>query len=114
MCEEREAVLSKGEVKRFSKQLERRSLDGRYATLEGFLKLSLLLMVWSSLCSAGAEEFTNAIHAFLEHRAEFEHRPGAIVIGIVDDDGPGPLLKFRPMFQKRADGIRELLSSGGA
>ncbi len=36
---------------------------------------------------AAAEEFTNAIHAFLEHRAEVEKKPGGIVVGIVDEHG---------------------------
>jgi D-alanyl-D-alanine-carboxypeptidase/D-alanyl-D-alanine-endopeptidase len=36
---------------------------------------------------ATAEDFTNAICAFLQHRGEVEKTPGAIVIGIVDEHG---------------------------
>jgi CubicO group peptidase (beta-lactamase class C family) len=36
---------------------------------------------------AGAEDFTNAIHAFLQHRGDLEKTAGAIVVGIVDDHG---------------------------
>ena len=36
---------------------------------------------------APAEDFTNAIHAFLQHRAEMEHKPGGIVVGLVDEHG---------------------------
>jgi hypothetical protein len=36
---------------------------------------------------AGAENFTNAIHAFLQHRGDLERTEGAIVVGIVDDHG---------------------------
>jgi CubicO group peptidase (beta-lactamase class C family) len=35
--------------------------------------------------ATAAEEFTNAIHAYLQHRAEVEWRPGGIVIGIADE-----------------------------
>ena len=37
--------------------------------------------------SAGAEEFTNAIHAFLQHCIETERVNAGIVIGIVDQQG---------------------------
>ena len=36
---------------------------------------------------AAAEDFTNAIHAFLQHRVEVEKRDGGIVVGIVDEHG---------------------------
>jgi CubicO group peptidase (beta-lactamase class C family) len=36
---------------------------------------------------AGAEDLTNAIHAFLQHRGDLEKTEGAIVVGIVDDRG---------------------------
>ena len=36
---------------------------------------------------ASAEEFTNAIHAFLQHRIEVEKRDVGIVVGIVDENG---------------------------
>ena len=34
-----------------------------------------------------AEDFTNAIHAFLQHRVEVEKRDVGIVVGIVDEHG---------------------------
>ena len=42
-----------------------------------------------SACSfrAAAEDFTNAIHAFLQHRGEVEKMDGAIVVGILDEHG---------------------------
>jgi CubicO group peptidase (beta-lactamase class C family) len=36
---------------------------------------------------APAEDFTNAIHAFLQHRGELEKRDGGIVIAILDEHG---------------------------
>ena len=36
---------------------------------------------------AAAEDFTNAIHAFLQQRIDGEKRPGGIVVGIVDERG---------------------------
>lgn len=36
---------------------------------------------------AGAEDFTNAIKAFLQHRVEVEKRDAGIVVGIVDEHG---------------------------
>ena len=36
---------------------------------------------------AAAEDFTNAISAYLQHRAEIEKKPGSIVVGIVDEHG---------------------------
>jgi CubicO group peptidase (beta-lactamase class C family) len=36
---------------------------------------------------AAAEDFTNAIHAFLQHRVEVEKRDVGIVVGIVDEHG---------------------------
>ena len=35
----------------------------------------------------GAEDFTNAIQAFLQHRGDLEKTQGAIVVGIVDEHG---------------------------
>ena len=46
---------------------------------------TILLSVFSF--RAAAEDFTNAIHAFLQHRAEIEKKPGGIVVGIVDEHG---------------------------
>ncbi len=42
-----------------------------------------------SACSfrAAAEDLTNAIQAFLQHRGEVEQTPGAIVVGILDEHG---------------------------
>src|ERR1700744_4468067 len=34
-----------------------------------------------------AEDFTNAINAYLQHRGETEKRPGCIVVGLVDEHG---------------------------
>ncbi len=36
---------------------------------------------------AGAEEFTDAIHAYLKHRVEVENRDVGIVVGLVDEHG---------------------------
>ena len=36
---------------------------------------------------AEAEDFTNAIHAYLQHRAEVEGKPWGIVIGLADEHG---------------------------
>ena len=36
---------------------------------------------------ASAEDFTNAIHAFLQHRGDLEKTEGGIVVGIVDEHG---------------------------
>jgi CubicO group peptidase (beta-lactamase class C family) len=36
---------------------------------------------------ASAEDFTNAIHAFMQHRVEVEKRDVGIVVGIVDEHG---------------------------
>ena len=38
---------------------------------------------------AAAEDFTNAIHAYLQHRVEVEKRDVGIVVGIVDEHGSG-------------------------
>ncbi|MGA2786093.1 MAG: serine hydrolase domain-containing protein [Verrucomicrobiota bacterium] len=46
---------------------------------------TLLFSVFSF--RAAAEDFTNAIHAFLQHRVEVEKRDVGIVIGIVDEHG---------------------------
>ena len=46
---------------------------------------TMLLAAFSS--SSSAEDFTNAIHAFLQHRGESEKRPGGIVVGLVDEHG---------------------------
>ncbi len=47
-----------------------------------FICLALL----SAACclAAPAEDFTNAIHAFLQHHGEVEKRDGGIVVGILD------------------------------
>jgi len=47
--------------------------------------LTLLLSAFSF--RAAAEDFTNAIHAFLQHRGEVEKTDGAIVVGILDEHG---------------------------
>jgi serine-type D-Ala-D-Ala carboxypeptidase/endopeptidase len=36
---------------------------------------------------AAAEDFTNAIHAFLQQQIEAEKRPGGVVVGFVDEHG---------------------------
>ncbi|MGD0383098.1 MAG: serine hydrolase [Thermoguttaceae bacterium] len=46
---------------------------------------TVLLLVFSF--RATAEDFTDAIHAFLQHRIEVEKRDVGIVIGIVDEHG---------------------------
>ncbi len=46
---------------------------------------TMLLSVFSF--HAAAENFTNAIHAFLQHRVEVEEQDVGIVVGIVDEHG---------------------------
>ncbi|MGD0077128.1 MAG: serine hydrolase [Sedimentisphaerales bacterium] len=46
---------------------------------------TVLILVFSF--RASAEDFTDAIHAFLQHRVEVEQRDVGIVVGIVDDNG---------------------------
>ncbi|MGD0655584.1 MAG: serine hydrolase domain-containing protein, partial [Thermoguttaceae bacterium] len=46
---------------------------------------TVLLLVFSF--RATAEDFTDAIHAFLQHRIEVEKRDVGIVVGIVDEHG---------------------------
>src|SRR3974390_575141 len=54
---------------------------------------NILQSVWLGLivCSVpfpvSGEEFTNAIHAFLQQRIEVEKRDTAVVVGIVDEHG---------------------------
>jgi len=36
---------------------------------------------------AAAEDFTNAIHAYLQQRVEAEKRDASIVVGLVDEHG---------------------------
>ena len=50
-----------------------------------FASLAVLLMATPS--RGGAEEFTDAIRAYLEHRVEAEKIRGGIVVGIVDEHG---------------------------
>ena len=45
-----------------------------------------LLLSAFPFCAA-AEDFTNAIHAFLQHRGDLEKTEGAIVVGILDEHG---------------------------
>jgi serine-type D-Ala-D-Ala carboxypeptidase/endopeptidase len=52
-----------------------------------------------SLVPAAAEVFTNAIHAFLQHRVEVEKRDIGLVVGIVDEHGSSIV-----SFGKRANG----------
>jgi hypothetical protein len=53
----------------------------------------IIRFIWFALtfCSssfpAAAEDFTNAVQAFLEHRGEVEQTHGAIVVGILDEHG---------------------------
>src|SRR5215475_6671188 len=54
----------------------------RPARVAGF---ALLLAAFSFSCAG--EEFTNAIHAFMQQRVEVEKKNFAMVIGIVDEHG---------------------------
>lgn len=48
------------------------------------------IICFATLClsfSASAEDFTNALHAFLQHRVEVEKRDVGIVVGILDERG---------------------------
>ena len=47
----------------------------------------LAFCLWLPSVSATAEDFTNAIRAFLEHRGEVEKTDGAIVVGLLDEHG---------------------------
>lgn len=52
------------------------------------VRFLLLALVFPSIpFSAAAEDFTNAIHAFLQHRVEVEKKDVGIVVGIVDERG---------------------------
>lgn len=45
------------------------------------------LILWTIPFSAAAEDFTNALRAYLQHRVEVEKRDPGIVVGIVDEHG---------------------------
>ena len=47
----------------------------------------LFLVLWAASFPAVAEEFTNAIQAFLRQRVEVEKHVGGIVVGLVDEHG---------------------------
>ena len=52
------------------------------------IRISCFTMLFTPLAlRAVAEDFTDAIHAYLEHRIEAEKIRGGIVVGIVDDQG---------------------------
>jgi serine-type D-Ala-D-Ala carboxypeptidase/endopeptidase len=53
---------------------------GKFVT---FICLALIL----SLVPAAAEDFTNGIHAYLQHRVELERKDVGIVVGLVDEHG---------------------------
>lgn len=46
-----------------------------------------ICLIAACCLSASAEDFTNAIQAFLQHRGDVEKTEGAIVIGILDEHG---------------------------
>ena len=45
--------------------------------------------LWLAACAGGAaaEDFTNAVQAFLQRRGELERTEGAIVVGLLDEHG---------------------------
>ncbi len=49
--------------------------------------ICVVLIFWAAPFAAQAEDFTNAIRAFLQHRGDVERTGGAIVVGIVDERG---------------------------
>lgn len=49
--------------------------------------ICLTMLLWVFPFCASAEEFTDAIHAFLQHRVDVEKKDVGIVVGIVDDNG---------------------------
>jgi hypothetical protein len=63
------------------------------------MKAAIRIICFTLLLSAlsfraAAEDFTNAIRAFLQHRGEVEKTEGAIVVGIVDEYGSS-IIKLR-------------------
>lgn len=61
-------------------------LLGRLAIQHIRIMCFMVLLPAFSFC-ATAEDFTNAIHAFLQQRVEVEKRDVGIVVGVVDEHG---------------------------
>ena len=47
-----------------------------------------LLLLLTIPCKAAAEDFEDAIRAYLKYRSETDAGNGAIVVGLVDEHGP--------------------------
>ena len=56
----------------------------------------LALMLAPAVLPASAEDVTNAIQAFLQHRVEVEQRDTGVVVGLVDEQGPRVVSCGRP------------------
>jgi serine-type D-Ala-D-Ala carboxypeptidase/endopeptidase len=61
----------------------RRNMNSRTITQTSCIALTFLAFI----LPAAAEDFTNAIYAYLQHRGDAEKRAGCIVVGLVDEDG---------------------------
>jgi CubicO group peptidase (beta-lactamase class C family) len=57
-------------------------------SLKSFRSFYFILLFAMCSCGAGAEEFTNAIQAYLQYYVHAELPHGCIVVGLVDDHGP--------------------------
>ena len=64
-----------------------RCLKHRMDILKGFRIIGLILLFTVCSGGAGAEDFTNAIHAYLEQYVHARLPHGCIVVGIVDGHG---------------------------
>jgi CubicO group peptidase (beta-lactamase class C family) len=53
----------------------------------GMMRLLWPFLLAFTLTAARADDFATAIHAYLQHRAEVEGRPGVIAIGVADEHG---------------------------
>jgi serine-type D-Ala-D-Ala carboxypeptidase/endopeptidase len=57
-------------------------------SLKSFRFICLILLFAMYSCGAGAEEFTNAIQAYLQYYVHAQLPHGCLVVGLVDEHGP--------------------------
>ena len=65
-----------------------RCLKHHMDSLKSFRSFCFILLFGMCSCGAGAEDFTNAIQAYLQYYVHAELPHGCIVVGLVDDHGP--------------------------
>ena len=65
-----------------------RCLKHHMDSLKSFRSFCFILLFAMCSCGAGAEDFTNAIQAYLQYYVHAELPHGCIVVGLVDDHGP--------------------------